>query len=241
MATITHNQFAAAINHVNYATLDDPAEGLNKIPLRDLVAHIQTTYPTIMQPDVNNNVTEFHTGIYPALPLAIYTCKQENFQTFMLNAGIPISKATMVLTRTKAGINCGGMKLTWRIWRHCPAINQTWNNWKMHLTVAFTKSRNINHMTAGDCTFSNKAITNDKQATRMVTSLDNLANAAIQKNNTINKLLTANKRLAKALVNANAAIACLHFLTAPTAPATPATPDGTNNRPCPAHWTIIKP
>jgi hypothetical protein len=239
--TITRNQFAVAIDDIYYATLNDPTEGLNAIPLRDLVAHIQTTYATILKPDVNDKMTEFHTGIVPALPLAVYTCKQKNCLTFTLNAGIPISEATMVSTGTKAAINCGSMELAWCKWHCCPAIDQMWNNWKMHWTAAFTKSCEINQMTTGNHTFANQAITNNKQAARMVTSLNNLANAAIQKNDTLNKLVAANKHLAKALMDANATIARLCFLNAPTTPATTATPAGTVSHPCPAHWTPIKP
>jgi hypothetical protein len=111
------NQFAAMVDNVYYAALDDPIKGLNTITLRDLVAHIQTTYTTILQPDVNNNMTEFHTGIDPHLPRAVYICKQEKCQTFALDAGIPISEATMVLTSTKAAITCGGMEFAWRKWK----------------------------------------------------------------------------------------------------------------------------
>jgi hypothetical protein len=50
--TITCNQFAAAINDVYYAALNDPNEGLNAISLRDLVTHIQTTYASISQPNI---------------------------------------------------------------------------------------------------------------------------------------------------------------------------------------------
>jgi hypothetical protein len=78
VASITRDQFAATVDNVYYAALDDPTEGLNAITLRDLVAHIWTTYAIISQPDVDNNITEFHTGINPHLPLAVYTCKQEN-------------------------------------------------------------------------------------------------------------------------------------------------------------------
>ena len=42
--TITRNQFAAAIDDVYYAVLDDPTEGLNAINLRSLAMHILTTY-----------------------------------------------------------------------------------------------------------------------------------------------------------------------------------------------------
>jgi hypothetical protein len=62
VATITRNQFAAAIDNLYYAPLNDLTEGLNAIPLRDLVAHIQTTYATILQLDINNNMTKFNTA-----------------------------------------------------------------------------------------------------------------------------------------------------------------------------------
>jgi hypothetical protein len=76
IASITRDQFAAAVDDVYYAALDDPTKGLNAITLHDLVAHIQTTYMTILQPDVNNNMTKFHMGIDPHLPLTVYTRKQ---------------------------------------------------------------------------------------------------------------------------------------------------------------------
>jgi hypothetical protein len=41
--TITRNQFAAAIDNVYYASLDDPTEGLNGTSLHDLVNHIRDT------------------------------------------------------------------------------------------------------------------------------------------------------------------------------------------------------
>jgi hypothetical protein len=159
----------------------------------------------------------------------------------VLDAGIPISEATMVSTGTKAAINCVGMELMWRKLRHCPAINQMCNYCKTHWNAAFIESRDINQMTAGNHAFTNQTITDDKQAARMVTLLDNLANAAIKKNHNIDKLVNANKHLAKVLADTNATTAHLCFPTAPTMPAAPAAPAGTNNRPCPAHWTSIKP
>jgi hypothetical protein len=77
IASITRNQFAAAINDLYYAALNSPTKGLNRITLRDLIVHIRTTYGTILQPDINNNMTKFHTGINALLPLVVYTRKQE--------------------------------------------------------------------------------------------------------------------------------------------------------------------
>jgi hypothetical protein len=45
----------------------------------------------------------------------------------------------MVTTGTKAALNCGDMELAWRKWKRHPLINQTWNNWKIHWTAAFSK------------------------------------------------------------------------------------------------------
>ena len=96
VAAIARDQFAAAIDDVYYTALDDPTKGLIAVMLRDLVSHIRTTYPTISQPDIDDNMVDFHTGIDTQLPLAVYTRKQEKCQTFALDAGIPISEATMV-------------------------------------------------------------------------------------------------------------------------------------------------
>ncbi len=161
----------------------------------------------ISQPNVDNNMAKFVTGIEPSLPLAVYTCKQEKCQTFAQDAGIPISKATIVTTGTKAPLNCGGMELAWRKWKRCPLVDHTWNNWKLHWTAAFVKTRDINRMIANNSAFANQAATNAKQATMMAKSLDNLAIAAIQKNDTMEKLVTANEKPTKALADANATIA----------------------------------
>jgi hypothetical protein len=61
--TITCDQFAAAINDVYYAELNDPTKGLNAISLRNLVTHICSTYATISQPNVDGNMAKFVTGI----------------------------------------------------------------------------------------------------------------------------------------------------------------------------------
>jgi hypothetical protein len=123
MATITCGQFGAAINNVYYAALDDLTKNLNAISLQDLVTHICTTYATILQPNINDNMAMFITGIEPFLLLAVYMCKQENCQTFALNASIPISEATMVSLGTKAALNCGGMELAWRKWKRCLIVD----------------------------------------------------------------------------------------------------------------------
>ena len=74
---ITRDQFAAAINDVYYAVLDNPTKRLNSVDLRTLVLHIQQTYTQISQPDLDDNLAKFNTRIDPGLPRAVYTRKQE--------------------------------------------------------------------------------------------------------------------------------------------------------------------
>jgi hypothetical protein len=176
-------------------------------------------------------MAKFFTGIKPSLPLAVYTHKQEKCQTFGQDARIPISKATMITTGTKATLNCGGMGLAWRKWKRCPLVDHTWNNWKLHWMAAFAETRNINRMIVNDSAFANQAVTDTKQATMMAKSLDNLANATIQKNHTMEKLVTANKKLTKALANANPTIARLRLPNPPNPPSTPSTSTTNNCRP----------
>jgi hypothetical protein len=232
--TITRDQFAAAIDDVYYAALNDPTEGLNTISLRNLVTHIRTTYALISQPDIDNNMTEFYTSIKASLPLAIYMRKQEKCQTFAQDAGVTISEATMVTTGTKAALNCGSMELGRREQKRHPLVDQTWNNWKLHWTAAFSETRDIHWMTANDGAFANQVAAKAEQAAMMARLLDNLTNATLQKNNTVEKLMTANEKLAKALANANAAIADLRLPTPATAPA-----GGSKNRP--SHWSPVIP
>ncbi len=153
----------------------------------------------ISQRNIDDNMTEFVTGIKPFLPLAVYTCKQEKCQTFAQDISVPISKATIVTTGTKAALNCGGMKLAWCKWKRCPLIDHTWNNWKLHWTAAFAETHDMNRMIANKSAFANQAATEAKQAAMMPKSLDNLTNAAIQKNDTVEKLATANKNLQRPL------------------------------------------
>jgi hypothetical protein len=214
--------------------LDNPTKGFNTISLRDLVTHIRTTYASISQPDIDNNMTKFYTGIEASLPLAVYTRKQEKCQMFAQDAGVPISEDTMVTTGTKAALNCGGMELVWSEWKHHPLVDQTWNNWKLHWTAAFSETRDIHQMTANNGAFANQVAAKAEQATMMARLLDNLANAALQKNDTVEKLVTANEKLVKALANANAAIARLCLLKPATAP------NGSSND-HPSHWSPVIP
>jgi hypothetical protein len=179
--SITCNQFAAAINNVYYAILDDPSEGLNGIDLRTLVTHILTTYAQISQPNLDDNLTDFNTGINPILPLAVYTRKQEKCQIFAHNAGVPISDATMVTTGTKHALATGNMTLVWREWKQHSIVDHTWPNWKAHWTAAFAKMHNIHCMTAGESTFGTNTAEEEEQGRLIASSLDNLASASIQK------------------------------------------------------------
>jgi hypothetical protein len=181
----TCDQFTAAINNVSYAVLDNPTKGLNTINLRTLVMHILNTYAQISQPVLDDNMTNFHSSINSGLPLAIYTSKQEKWQVFSANAGVPISDKTMITTGTKHALACGNMTLAWRKWKRCLIIDHAWLNWKAHWTATFAKMRNINRMTASNTMFGANQATKLDQAQQMASSLDNLANTSIQKNTTI--------------------------------------------------------
>jgi hypothetical protein len=95
------------------------------------------------------------------------------------DAGVPISEATMVTTGTKAAINCGSMELACCEWKHCPLVDQTWNNRKLHGTAAFSKMRDIHWMTVNNGAFANQVAAKAEQVTMMAYSLDNLANTAL--------------------------------------------------------------
>jgi hypothetical protein len=99
--TITRNQLAVAIKDLYYATLDDPTKG--SLP-RVLINHICTTYALISQPETNDNMTKFHTGIEASLMLAVYTRTQEKCHMFALDHGVPITEATIATTGTKAAL-----------------------------------------------------------------------------------------------------------------------------------------
>jgi hypothetical protein len=205
--TITCNQFAVAINDVYYAILGNPTKGLNAVDLCTLLMHILNTYTQISQPDLDDNMTDFHSGINSGLHLAVYTRKQENFQVFAANARVPISDKTMITTGTKHPIACGNMMLAWRKWKHCLLLDHIWCNWKSHWTAAFGKMHEINCMTAGDTEFGANQAAKHEQAQQMASSLDNLANATIQQNTTIENLVATNAMLTKAIADIQLSIA----------------------------------
>jgi hypothetical protein len=149
--------------------------------------HILNTYAQISQPDLDDNMTNFHSGIDSDLPLTVYMRKQEKCQVFAANAGVPISNKTMITTGTKHALACGNMTLAWRKWKYCPIIDHTWPNWKAQWTAAFAKMRKINCMTAGNTAFGANQTAKLDQAQQMAASLDNLANTTIQNNTTIKK------------------------------------------------------
>jgi hypothetical protein len=105
--------------------------------LCSLVMHILTTYTRISQPDLDDNITNFYSGIHPGLPLAVCTRKQEKCQVFTADSRVPISDKTMITTGTKHALACGNMTFAWHKWKRCPLPNHTWPNWKTHWTAAF--------------------------------------------------------------------------------------------------------
>ena len=250
--SITRDQFAAAIDDVYYAVLDDPIEGLNGVDLRTLTTHILTTYAQISQPDMDDNMTDFNVGMDPILPLAVYTRKQEKCQVFANDAGVPISEATMVTTGTKHALATGNMTLAWREWRRQPVAEHTWPNWKTHWTAAFAEMRDINRMTAAESGFGANAAEEEAQGRQIATSLEHLANASIQKNATIDQLVATNAQLMQALESLQTSMSRIfthgtplpaHPPTAvtPWAPPTSAPPATGVAGPRPAHWGHTKP
>jgi hypothetical protein len=203
--TITRDRFAAAIDNIYYAILDNPTKGLNAIILCSLVMRILTIYAQISQPDLDDNMTDFHSGINSGLPLAVYTRKQEKCPVFAANAGVPISDKTMITTGTKHALACGNMTLAWRKWKRHPFPDHTWPNWKSHWTAAFAEMRDINRMMAGDTAFGAKQAAELKQAQQMASFLDNLENGTIQKNTTI--LVATNAMHTKAIAYIQLSIA----------------------------------
>jgi hypothetical protein len=169
--------------------LDDPTEGLNAVNLCTLVVHILITYAQISQHDLDDNMTNFHSGINSGLPLAIYMRKQDKCQVFSANAGVPISNKTMITTSTKHNLECSNMMMALHKWKRFPPINHTWPNWKAHWTPAFAKMCAINRMTASDTVFGANQATKLDQAQQRASSLNNLANTTIQKNTTIENLV----------------------------------------------------
>ncbi|KAL7475564.1 hypothetical protein ACHAW6_001477, partial [Cyclotella cf. meneghiniana] len=118
--------------------LNDLDKGLIDASIQDLIDHICQRYCQ----------AKFNKGIYPTLPLAVYTQKQETCQEFAQDAKVPISKELMVTTGTKHALQCGGLMQAWHEWRHLPAVQHTWLNWKNHRTAtAFNEEHNISHLT----------------------------------------------------------------------------------------------
>jgi hypothetical protein len=110
--TITHDQFTVAIDDFYYAVLlDDPTKGLNAVGLCTLIMHILKTYAQISQPNLDNNMTNFHFGIDLGLPLAIYTRKQKKCQVFAADVRVPTSDKSMVTTGTKHALAFDNMTL----------------------------------------------------------------------------------------------------------------------------------
>ena len=218
--TVTRTMIAEAIDDVYYAALDDPTEGLNGVSIQQLIAHVRYNYAHISQPEIDANMADFHQGIDAALPLAVYTRKQERCQTFALDARVPISEATMVTTGTKAALQCGGMTLAWREWQRRPSNDHTWNNWVSHWTAAFTEARDISRLTSSDTTFGANAAVTDNISQQMVDSLDNLANAAVARNTTVESLVATNQQQARTISDLTAAIAAIGAGRAATIPAT---------------------
>jgi hypothetical protein len=220
-----------------YAILDDPTKGLNAINLHSLVMHILTTYAQISQLDLDDNMTDFHSGINLPPPLAIYTRKQEKCQVFAANARVPISDKTMITTGTKHSIVCSIMMLAWREWKHHPLPDHTWPNWKSNWTAAFAEMHNINWVMAGNTAFGANQAAELKQVQQMASSLDNLAKATTQKNTTIENLVAINTMLTKAIADIQISIAPMCAAKVPTSHAPTAPAQLMKAHVCPSHWS----
>jgi hypothetical protein len=230
-----------AINDFYYTILDNPPKGLNTIDLHSLVMHILNSYTQISQPDLDDNMTNFHSSIGPGPPLAVYTRKQEKCQVFAADAGIPIFDKTMITTCTKHALVCSNMTLAWREWKRQPLPNHTCPNWKSHRMAAFAKMSDINPMTARDAAFDANQAAELKQVQQMASSLNNMAIAAIQTNTTIKNLVATNAMLTKAIAYIQLSIRQICTTRIPSSPTSTAPTLMKEARICPSHWNITKP
>ncbi len=147
----------------------------------------------------------------------------------------------MVTTGSKHTLSSGNMMLGWREWKHRPANEHTWANWKVHRTTAFAKMRDISRMTTGKTTFGANQATELEQAQQMVTSLDNLANTSTHKNATIDNLTATNAALSKAIQDIQCTLGTMMTNQTPT-PGTPTlSGQPTGERIRPTNWGTVKP
>jgi hypothetical protein len=203
--------------------------------------YILNTYAQISQPDLDDNMTDFHSGIDSGLPLAVYMRKQEKYQVFAADAGVPISDKTMVITGSKQALACGNMMLAWHKWKCCPILDYAWPNWKTHWTAAFAKMRDINCMTAGETTFGANQAVKLEQAQQMASSLDNLANVTIQKNTTFKNLVATNATLTKVIADIQLSITQMCATGILTSLALTAPAPLMKAHVHPSHWSNTKP
>jgi hypothetical protein len=167
--------------------------------------------------------------------------KQEKFQVFATDAGVPISDKIIITTGTKHALACGNMTLAWHKWKCCLPLDHTWPNWNAHWTAAFAKMCDINCMTAGDTAFGANQAAKLKQALQMASSLNNLENATIQKNTTIKNLVVTNAKLDKAIANIQLSIAQMCTAVFSTSPTPMAPTPMTKACVRPSHWSNTKP
>ena len=159
----------------------------------------------IDQTDINDNIANFMEAINPSLPLAIYFHKQEKCQYFAADANVPISKATMITTRTNHALQYGHLVPTWCEWCLMPANQQTWQQWKLQWAASLNKKRYIQNLTnGGDFNIEDNIATETRIREKVVDSLSNLANAAVQKNDTVGKNYISNKTLTDSIVSLQA-------------------------------------
>jgi hypothetical protein len=107
------------------------------------------------------------------------------------DAGVPISKETMVTTRTKCALKCGNMMLVWREWKHQPALNHMWNNWKLHWMAAIIEMKE-DHLTGWSLCQSNHSGDGTGGENGAITQ--QLSKCIQAKNYTVKKLVATNEQ-----------------------------------------------
>ena len=98
----------------------------------DINFHIFGCYILIIKTIINNNKTLFGQPIDINKLLAVYIKKHEKWQSFAVDAQVPISQETMIYTCTKHAIATGLFNQAYKVWKHHrtsnnPMIEQTNN------------------------------------------------------------------------------------------------------------------
>jgi hypothetical protein len=211
-------QLLSTVESIYVRALSNRNTGFANVTTLALIQHLLRVHGRITAHDLEENFTRFKKPWDPNAPFETLIEQMDDAVDFANAGGIPISAPQLINTAYTLLFNTGAFADACREWRRRPAVDHTWDNFKIHFAIAHEDNRLVQQHTTqgGGYHTANNAM--DSFVTDTAEAFANLATAAASDRDVLRTLTNTNNDLLQQLSAKDAEISKLRSQLGSTKP-----------------------